>query len=101
MRLKFILLAEGVNVVIEICSGCMRGYGRSMVPALLCMGGICGVRITWVFTVFRYNSTFPVLLTAYPLSWCVTGMTLAAAYFYMKKHSMRDFFEGKGAEMHR
>ena len=101
VRLKFILLAEGVNVVIEICSGCMRGYGRSMVPALLCMGGICGVRITWVFTVFRYNSTFPVLLTAYPLSWCVTGMTLAAAYFYMKKHSMRDFFEGKGAEMHR
>ena len=101
VRLKFILLAEGVNVVIEICSGCMRGYGRSMVPALLCMGGICGVRITWVFTVFRYKSTFPVLLTAYPLSWCVTGVTLAAAYFYMKKHSMRDFFEGKGAEMHR
>lgn len=101
VRLKFILLAEGVNVVIEICSGCMRGYGRSMVPALLCMGGICGVRIAWVFTVFRYKSTFPVLLTAYPLSWCVTGVTLAAAYFYMKKHSMRDFFEGKGAEMHR
>lgn len=104
VRLKYILLAEGVNVVIEICSGCMRGYGRSMVPALLCMGGICGVRIIWVYTAFRMKSTFPVLLTAYPLSWVVTAIALAIAYFYMKNHSMKDFFSSeknivyKGAE---
>ena len=101
VRLKYILLAEGVNVVIEICSGCMRGYGRSMVPALICMLGICGVRIGWVFTAFRANSTFPTLLTAYPLSWIVTGIALAVAYFYMKNHSMKDFFNGKGDAVHK
>lgn len=95
IRLRYILLAEGVNVVIEICSGCMRGYGRSMVPALLCMGGICGVRISWVYTAFRMKSTFPVLLTAYPLSWVVTSIALAIAYFWMKNHSMKDFFSGE------
>lgn len=95
IRLKFILLAEGVNVVIEICSGCMRGYGRSMIPALLCMGGICGVRITWVYTAFRMKPTFPVLLTAYPLSWVITAIGLAAAYIIMKKHTMKDFFTGE------
>ncbi|MBR1824425.1 MAG: MATE family efflux transporter [Ruminococcus sp.] len=101
IRLKFILLAEGVNVVIEICSGCMRGYGRSMVPALICMIGICGVRITWVWTVFRAHKTFPTLLTAYPLSWCVTAAALAFSYFYMKNRSMKDFFDGKGDVLHR
>jgi putative MATE family efflux protein len=104
IRLRYILIAEGLNVIIEICSGCMRGYGRSMVPALLCMGGICGVRITWIYTAFRMKSTFPVLLTAYPISWGVTALALTAAYFYMKNHSMKDFFSGeknivyKGAE---
>ena len=104
IRLRYILIAEGLNVIIEICSGCMRGYGRSMVPALLCMAGICGVRISWVYTAFRMKSTFPVLLTAYPLSWVVTAIALAIAYFYMKNHSMKDFFSRdksiiyKGAE---
>ena len=101
IRLKYILLAEGINVVIEIFSGCMRGYGRSMVPAMICMIGICGVRVTWVWTVFNSHSTFPTLLTAYPLSWGVTGISLAVAYFIMKKHSMRDFFEGRGDALHK
>lgn len=92
VRLRYILLAEVLNVVIEISSGCMRGYGRSLIPALICTGGICGVRILWVYTVFKAHTDFDVLMITYPVSWAVTGGLMTLAYFIMKKHSMKDFF---------
>ena len=92
IRLWYILSAEVVNVVIEIVSGCMRGYGYSFVPAVLCMIGICGVRIVWSCTAFAANPDFNVLMTAYPLSWVVTASSLVIAYFWVKKHQLRKFF---------
>ncbi|MBQ8965494.1 MATE family efflux transporter [Ruminococcus sp.] len=93
IRLKYILLSEGINVVIEILSGCMRGYGRSIVPALICTAGICGVRITWVYTAFRHSQTFSTLLIAYPLSWAATGTALVIAYTILRRHTMKPFFQ--------
>ncbi len=95
IRLRYILLAEVLNVIIEISSGCMRGYGHSLVPAIICTVGICGVRIGWVYEVFNKKQTFSVLLTAYPLSWLVTAVFLIGAYIYMKKVKMKEFFEKK------
>ncbi len=85
-RLRFLLYAEGLNVIIEIFSGAMRGYGNSLIPAMIALGGICGVRILWVFTVFTRDQTFSTLLWCYPLSWAVTAFALIAAYFiFMRK----------------
>ena len=95
IRLRFVLLSEGINVVIEILSGCMRGYGRSFIPAIICTAGICGVRIGWVYTGFTRSKTFSNLLIAYPLSWVVTGTALVIAYTIMRKKTMKDFFESK------
>ena len=95
IRLRFVLLSEGINVVIEILSGCMRGYGRSFIPAIVCTAGICGVRIGWVYTGFTRSKTFSNLLIAYPLSWVVTGTALVIAYTIMRKKTMKDFFESK------
>lgn len=67
-RLLFILSFELVNVLIEGFSGTLRGYGVSTIPAIISLVGICGVRITWVYTVFEKYRTFKVLLVAYPLS---------------------------------
>ncbi len=92
IRLKYILLSEGINVVIEIISGCMRGYGRSFVPAIICTAGICGVRIIWVYTAFKSHKTFSMLLKAYPLSWIVTAAALVAAYTIMRRKTMNNFF---------
>jgi len=98
VRLRYILLAEGINVIIEILSGCMRGYGRSFIPALICTAGICGVRITWVYTVFRRKPKFDTLMTAYPLSWAVTAAALVLAYFFVKHVLMCGFFSAKDGE---
>ena len=84
LRLRFIILPESVNVVMEVMSGNMRGYGRSLVPALITLAGVCGVRITWVLTVFPAHPTFPTLLACYPISWVLTAGSLVIAYFVLQ-----------------
>lgn len=36
----------------EMIAGYLRGFGISMVPAVLTMLGVCGVRIVWLYTAF-------------------------------------------------
>lgn len=94
VRLKFILSAEFLNVIIEILSGYMRGFGYSFVPALVCMAGICGVRISWMYLVFMRRQSFSVLMAAYPLSWAVTAAVLCIAFIYVNKTKLGSFYKG-------
>ena len=67
----------------EMIAGYLRGFGISMVPAVLTMLGVCGVRIVWVYTAFAANRPFDTLLLAYPLSLAVTAaLLLGALLFY-------------------
>lgn len=85
MRLWFILIPEGVNVLLEVMSGSLRGYGRSLTPAMISLVGICGVRIVWVTTVFQSYHDFPVIMACYPISWVITTTVIIAAYFRFKR----------------
>ena len=94
VRLLYIITAEVINVVMEIISGSLRGYGRSLAPALVTLFGVCGTRIGWIYTVFAANSEFNILMIVYPLSWAVTAASLLVVYFIITKIKMRDFFSG-------
>ena len=96
VRLKFILTAEFINVIIEILSGYMRGFGFSFVPAVVCMAGICGVRITWMYAVFMRHKSFETLMMAYPISWAVTAAALIAAAVYVDRKKLRSFYKPAG-----
>lgn len=72
-------------MLIELFSGCMRGYGYSLVPALVALIGICGVRIIWIYTIFAAHHTFGTLMVVYPFSWVVTSIVLIGVYFVFKK----------------
>ena len=84
-RILILISAELVNVVIEILSGAMRGHGQSLIPAVVSLAGICGVRILWVYTVFPFSRTFNTIMAAYPISWTITAVVLVVAYFMMMR----------------
>lgn len=88
VRLLFILIPEPLNVCNEIISGAMRGYGRSLVPAIISVGGIVGVRILWVFFVFRQCGTYESLMAVYPVSWGATMLGMVLAYFIFYKTTL-------------
>lgn len=82
-RLVVIFFAYAFSMTYEMIAGYLRGFGISMVPAVLTMLGVCGVRIVWVYTAFAANRTFDTLLLAYPLSLAVTAaLLLGALLFY-------------------
>ena len=85
----------------EMIAGYLRGFGISMVPAVLTMLGVCGVRIVWVYTAFAANRTFDTLLLAYPLSLAVTAALMIALTLFIDKtklgKAMRAVSEDKNA----
>lgn len=96
-RIKIIVTFQILNGMIEVFSGCMRGYGHSMAPAVMSLIGVCAIRIIWVFTVFGYFHTYEILLAVYPISWAVTVIALSIGYIYLKKTALRSFFANSSA----
>ena len=63
----------------EVMSGYLRGFGISLVPAILTTVGVCGIRIAWVYTIFPKDRTFKTLLMAHPASLSVTAVLILIA----------------------
>ncbi len=86
-RLVIIFIAYCFSMLYEVMSGYLRGFGISLVPAILTTIGVCGTRIGWVYAVFPKNRTFRTLLLAYPTSLSITAvLILAALLIYHPAH---------------
>ncbi len=78
-RLVIIFTAYCFSMLYEVMSGYLRGFGISLIPAILTTIGVCGVRLAWVYVVFPKDRTFHTLLLAYPASLCVTAVLIFTA----------------------
>jgi len=81
IRIIAIVGFEALNNLVDAVSGAMRGYGKSLEPAIVSLLGICVLRIVLVYTVFKDNPTFEVLMAVYPISWIATSAMLFIGYF--------------------
>ena len=80
IRLKLFAVTDIINSVLDVTTGQMRGLGKSVIPMIVTMVGVCGLRVLWVFTVFpQYRSMFTLYLS-YPVSWLATGIVLVTMY---------------------
>ena len=80
-------IAYCFSMLYEVMSGYLRGFGNSLVPAILTTIGVCGTRIGWVYAVFPKDRTFRTLLLAYPASLSITAvLILAALLIYHPAH---------------
>ncbi|MCH4166151.1 MAG: MATE family efflux transporter [Megasphaera sp.] len=86
IRLFYVLAPEFINTVLEILSGAMRGYGNSLLPAMVILLGICGTRVTYVYAFFPMDPTFDTLMKVFPISWTITAIVLIFAYHKFVKH---------------
>lgn len=89
-RLMMVFTAYFFSMLYEVMSGYLRGFGISLVPALLTMLGVCGVRILWIATAFPRHRTFQTILLAYPLSLAATAvLILLALLIYHPSHKTK------------
>ena len=83
-RLLIVMLSHSFSLLYEVMSGYLRGFGISLVPAILTTVGVCGIRIAWIHFVFPHSQTFRTILTAYPVSLSVTALMIFIALLYYR-----------------
>lgn len=94
-RLVIIFIAYIFSMLYEVMSGYLRGFGFSLVPAILTTVGVCVVRIVWINTVFPANRTFAAIMTAYPVSLATTALLIFIALIIYRPSKR---FANKGKE---
>ncbi len=78
-RLVMVFSAYTFSMLYEVMSGYLRGFGISLVPALLTVIGVVGVRITWIAFVFPAHRTFEAIMIVYPISLAATAVLIGIA----------------------
>ena len=68
-------------IAIELLSGAIRGVGKSLVPTLISVFGICVLSIIWIYAVPSFDQTIFGVLASYPFSWVVTSALFIIYYF--------------------
>lgn len=73
-------------IFIEILSSTLRGMGNVLAPMLMTCGGVCILRILWIFLVVPLAPGISSILLSYPISWALTAVLFIIYYYrYQKK----------------
>ena len=66
----------------DVVTGILRGLGASFLSMIITVLGICGIRILWIYTIFRIPAyhTQQCLYISYPLSWVLTFIVQMIAF---------------------
>ncbi len=97
LRFSIVALTYCICCTMDICTGALRGLGKSFVPMIMAVVGICGFRILWIFTFFQIPAfhTPAVLYLSFPVSWFITGLCQLGAFRVVYRRLEREEAESK------
>ena len=81
---RFLAPSYITYILIELLSGAIRGAGKSLVPTLITIFGVCGLRLLWLFTMVPVYHTINMVAASYPITWSVTSIALLLYYCFGK-----------------
>ena len=97
IRIKCLLYAETLNVIMDNLSGAMRGLGKSLVPAVTTLVCVCGIRILWVFTGFQIYHSWLSIMLVFPVSWAVNAIFIVIGYIRTRNRMLIEPVSGPAA----
>ena len=82
VRLAYICLPYFLCGLMDVSTGALRGLGTSVIPMIISVLGICGLRICWIYTIFQIPKfhTPECLFFSYTVSWVITFLFQIAAF---------------------
>ena len=72
VRVLAISQFQWVGGMMETACGSIRGLGKTINPTVTTLIGACGLRIVWLYTIFKAVGTIESLYWSYPVSWVLT-----------------------------
>lgn len=86
-RMKIVVPMYAVCGLMEGMAGSIRGMGYSVLPMIVTLIGVCGLRVVWVSTLLdipMFHSAAMIYMS-YPVSWLVTFAAHCVCYHFIKK----------------
>lgn len=72
-------------VCVEILSGALRGVGDCWIPTLICLSGICLIRVLWIMFAVPLKPGIYTIIFSYPLTWMTTSILFIIYYCFFSK----------------
>lgn len=71
--------------------GAISGLGHTMLPMLVSILGICGLRVGWIWLLFQLNESPEIsfVYMSYPLSWLVTFCIQFVCFIIIRKKHLK------------
>jgi putative MATE family efflux protein len=82
---RFLVPTYVTYVCIEILSGALRGAGDAWIPTLICLSGICLIRVVWIFAAVPRWPGVRTIIFSYPLTWVITSVLFIVYYCFFSK----------------
>ena len=79
-RMLWICFPYFVCGIMDVMTGVLRGLGKSLLPMIVTVLGVCVLRILWVATIFQLVHTPSCLFASYIVSWIVTEIVQVLLY---------------------
>ncbi len=92
IRITFLGIPYFICGLMEVTTGALRGMGESIVPMIISILGVCGIRLGWIFTIFQIPQfhTPEWLFASYTASWLVTFAVELIAFFIVFKRKVKE-----------
>lgn len=71
-RFYYVCLPYFLCGLMEVCTGVLRGLGKSFTSTVISLLGACLLRVIWLWTVFPAYPTLEIVFVSYPVTWVVT-----------------------------
>lgn len=93
IRFTYVCLPYFICGLMDVSTGALRGLGSSFIPMLICVLGVCGLRVIWIFTVFQIPQCHSPegLYITYPISWFLTFAAETIAFIILYKKKTKQF----------
>lgn len=89
MMIHFMVPTYISYICIEIYSGALRGMGSAFIPTLITGGGICVLRVVWLFLAVPRWPHLKTVMLSYPITWVTTSLLFIIYYqWFMRKHKI-------------
>lgn len=89
VRLGYICAVYFLCGLMDVSTGALRGMGSSLVPMVISVLGVCGIRLLWIATVFEAYHTTDCLYLSYGVSWTITFLAQFVAFWIIYQKQRR------------
>lgn len=89
-RLAIICTTYAVGGIMDTLVGVLRGLEYSVIPMLVTLVGVCGLRIVWIMTIFQIPALHNVttIYLSYPITWVLTSAVHFICYMIIRKRKI-------------